>query len=62
MSFIEDVKSSASGKWTATKDVNQVLDASQANSSSKKEEIYGRIVKASLLKIIKGDNQWQDFV
>lgn len=34
MSFIEDVKTLASGKWTATKDINQTVDTAQANSSS----------------------------
>jgi hypothetical protein len=35
MSFIDDVKTTASGKWTATKDVNQSSDTGQANSSKK---------------------------
>ena len=38
MSFIEDVKTLSSGKWTATKDVNQTANSKQANSSSKKEK------------------------
>ncbi len=38
MSFIDDVKTIASGKWTATKDINQTVDTAQGNSSSETEK------------------------
>ena len=46
MSIIEDVKTLASGKWTATKDINQTVDTKQANSSSKNEKtVNGQATK-----------------
>ena len=37
MSFIDDVKTIASGKWTATKDINLTVDTAQGISSSDTE-------------------------
>lgn len=38
MSFIDDVETFASGKWTATKDINKIVDTTQENSSSKRDK------------------------
>jgi hypothetical protein len=66
MSFIEDVKTLSSGKWTATKDVNQTANSKQANSSSKKEkavneqsqkeEIPNLAINATMLDIL---GEWE---
>lgn len=66
MSFIEDVKAFASGKWTATKDINQTFDTTQSISNSEpkktvdfevKEEVNSNLaVHATMLDII---GEWE---
>ena len=63
MSFVDDVKTTASGKWTATKDVDQSADTGQANggemnanNKGAQEEYSNLAVYATMLDIL---GEWE---